>query len=141
MLWTQHRKRSLVCKDEVLHIGSDKKWVGPRNYSRCTSVHSTGGWLFKISRFKPRPYVPLSLRKKVIEICHNSKFAVHGGILATEAKVNQESFWRGILKDVSHYVRKCSSCQFNKRGIPQRVSTGKNGTTRESTITLSHTKS
>jgi hypothetical protein len=67
------------------------------------------------------------LRKDVIEICHNSKFAGHGGILATEARVNQDFFWRGILKDVTNYVKKCPSCQLNKRGITQKVPTGKVG--------------
>jgi hypothetical protein len=85
------------------------------------------GRLFKINRLKPRLYVPQSLRKEVIEMCYNSKFAGHDGILATEARINQDFLRRRILKDVTDYVKKCSSCQLNKRGMPQRVPTGKVG--------------
>jgi hypothetical protein len=42
--------------------------------------------LFKIGRLKPRIYVPLILREKVIYLCHDSPFAGHGGIVTTEPR-------------------------------------------------------
>ena len=86
-----------------------------------------GGRIFKISRFKPKLYVPQPMRKLVIQMCHDSKFSGHGGILATDARIKQDFFWKGSLQDVTKYIKKCTSCQRNKRGAPQKVPTGKVG--------------
>ncbi len=86
-----------------------------------------GGRIFKISRFKPKLYVPQPMRKLVIQMCHDSKFSGHGGILATDARIKQDFFWKGSLQDVTKYIKKFTSCQRNKRGAPQKVPTGKVG--------------
>ena len=86
-----------------------------------------GGRLFKISRFKPRLYVPQSMRNSIMSMCHDSKFAGHCGIAATDARINQDFFWKGSLRDITNFIKRCPSCQKNKRGVPQKVPTGKVG--------------
>ena len=117
------------CVKMITYISDPIKSTGtdPEVIQEAPQYIVQGGRLFKISRFKPRLYVPQMMREKVISICHESKFAGHGGILATEARVNQDFFWKGSLRDITKFVKKCTSCQMNKRGVPQKVPTGKVG--------------
>ncbi len=86
-----------------------------------------GGRLFKVSRLKPRLYVPKRLREVVIASCHDSKLAGHGGIYATYCRVSLDYFWKRMEKDVAKYVKTCSTCQSGKHGPYQHVHSGKVG--------------
>ena len=95
--------------------------------SKAQSFIVQGGRLFKVSRFKPRLYVPKKMREAVIASCHDSRLAGHGGHYATSCRVSLDYFWTGIEKDVANYVKTCTICQKGKHGPYQHVYSGRIG--------------
>ena len=65
---------------------------------------------------KGRVYVPpdIDLRRAVLEQCHNSPSAGHGGIHATYAVVSSHYWWPGMQSFVEKYVQGCNTCARKK---------------------------
>ena len=59
--------------------------------------------------------VPLSLRKKVIFNCHDSKASGHFGQNKTVSRLKQRFIWHGMRQDVLNCVRTCQICNTNKK--------------------------
>ncbi|KMQ86215.1 gag-pol polyprotein [Lasius niger] len=71
-----------------------------------------------------RIYIPVSLRRRVIETFHNTS---HPGIKATRKTIAQRFIWPSINKDVADWVRTCLPCQRAKiqrhnQRIPEHIS-------------------
>ena len=71
--------------------------------------------------------VPKKLRRKVMEIAHDSIFGGHMGVKKTEDRILSKFYWPGMHQDVaSSYCRSCDVCQktVSKDGV-SRVPLGK----------------
>lgn len=58
--------------------------------------------------------VPMNLRKSVLEECHDSVNAAHGGIFKTLYRLRQDYFWPKIKRDAIAHVRDCEMCKTTK---------------------------
>lgn len=58
-------------------------------------------------------------KTKIIEEHHLSLIGGHQGIQRTYHKLKGYITWPGMKKDVEEYIRKCKSCQLNKRTKPE----------------------
>jgi transposase InsO family protein len=63
--------------------------------------------------YKGRVYIPksLSLRKRVVRLCHDSSSAGHPGRRGTLELVSQLYWWPGLATFVNKYVAGCDTCQ------------------------------
>ena len=59
--------------------------------------------------------VPTSLKKVVLELCHDSKTAGHLGQQKTYHRVRQSFYWHNLSQDCTEYVKGCSICNQNKK--------------------------
>ena len=55
--------------------------------------------------------VPVSMRQRVLRMCHDDTVAGHVGIHRTHELVSRSYSWRTMTKDVREYVRSCPECQ------------------------------
>ena len=58
--------------------------------------------------------VPYSLQKRATQFAHSSNGAVHTGPDRTKWFAHRHFFWRGMDKNISDYVRRCSNCHIHK---------------------------
>ena len=67
-------------------------------------------------RYKGRFYVPKdeSLRRKIVQLHHDSLIAGHGGEQKTLELLKRTYWWPGCATYVSKYVQGCATCQQNK---------------------------
>ena len=70
--------------------------------------------------------VPKKLRRKVMELAHDSMLGGHMGIKKTEDRILSNFFWPGMHQDVASYCRSCDICQRTvAKGGATRVPLGK----------------
>ncbi|KAG9017981.1 hypothetical protein FRB90_012756 [Tulasnella sp. 427] len=69
-----------------------------------------------ILRFKQRIYVPAAeeIKRQILELCHDSQMAGHGGQAKTLELVQRGSYWPSLKGYVNRYVEACDACQRNK---------------------------
>ena len=69
-----------------------------------------------ILTYKGRIYIPAddSLRRAILQRCHDHESASHPGFLKTRQLVAAEFWWPGLASFVRHYVEGCALCQQNK---------------------------
>ncbi|KAK9395798.1 hypothetical protein NXF25_019159 [Crotalus adamanteus] len=60
--------------------------------------------------FGVKLYVPLVLRPRVLQRCHDAKLAGHFGFVKTLHLTRCQFWWPTLRKDVEHYVKACSVC-------------------------------
>ncbi|XP_061191756.1 uncharacterized protein LOC133199998 [Saccostrea echinata] len=72
-------------------------------------------WLHDSDTRSLRLFVPRSLRRKVIEICHDPPYSGHQGERRTLDRVKRSFYWYGLTADVLHYVSSCAICGTEKR--------------------------
>ena len=84
------------------------------------------GHLRRRGDFRDQFVVPVSLRKLVINACHDLPSS--GGHLAFKAtfdKVRDRYWWPTVHTDVQHHVKSCLSCQHRKTSHrPPKLPTG-----------------
>lgn len=61
-----------------------------------------------------RIYVPKALRPSVLQDCHDSQEAAHGGLFKTLARVRQDYYWPKMKADVMKHLRGCETCKLIK---------------------------
>lgn len=64
-----------------------------------------------VSRTKPRPLVPLCLRKKILQQLHSLG---HPGVRATRRLMSERFVWHGMAKDVATFCKSCQACASTK---------------------------
>ena len=70
--------------------------------------------------------VPKDLRKKVMEIAHDTMLAGHMGVKKTEDRILTNFYWPGIHQDVVSFCRSCDVCQRTvSKGRVAKVPLGK----------------
>ncbi|GFS08316.1 Pol polyprotein [Elysia marginata] len=67
--------------------------------------------LCDVSTGQPRPLVPQSFQRHVIEAIHN---LAHPGRKATVKLVSQRFVWHGLKKQVNQWAKECLACQQSK---------------------------
>ena len=58
--------------------------------------------------------IPKSMIKFVLELCHDSPLAGHGGIQDTVERIREHFFFTNLVSIVGDYVRSCHQCQSRK---------------------------
>ena len=76
-----------------------------------------------ILTYKGCVYVPAddSLRRTILERCHDHESAGHPGFLKTHQLVAAEFWWLGLASFVRQYVEGCAKCQQNKTNMHPTV--------------------
>ena len=70
--------------------------------------------------------VPKDLRKKVMEVAHDTMLAGHMGVKKTEDRILTNFYWSGIHQEVVSFCRSCDVCQRTvSKGRVARVPLGK----------------
>jgi hypothetical protein len=59
-------------------------------------------------------YVPMTFRKTIIQLNHDSEYARHLGIDKTSDLVSRNFYWPKMRKDISNYVKACKTCPTKK---------------------------
>jgi hypothetical protein len=60
------------------------------------------------------PVIPASLRYEVMKACHDDPTAGHLGFRRTYKKIHDRFWWKGMKKDVKHWVDSCQDCATRK---------------------------
>jgi len=81
-----------------------------------TSSHKHYTWENNELRRKGRLVVGIDgiLRKKILQWLHASAEGGHSGMNATMKRVKAVVYWKGLNKDIKHFIQRCSVCQQNK---------------------------
>jgi len=61
--------------------------------------------------------IDLTLRKKILQWLHASEEGGHSGMNATVKRVKVVVYWKGLNKDIKHFIQRYSVCQQNKYDI------------------------
>ncbi|KAK3908557.1 Pro-Pol polyprotein [Frankliniella fusca] len=75
---------------------------------------------------QPVIIVPSSLRKKILENCHDSILGGHYGVQKTLALIESTYWWQDMKKDTRDYVKSCQACgefkpKLTKDGLLQPI--------------------
>ena len=98
-LWTNYEVLTVV--DDVLTVSIKPKVSGPEQQSA---------------------YVPPSLRRQVISLCHDTVTSGHFYYWKTLHLVKRYFIWPGMRKDIQVYCQGCHTCATKKQaGNPQRA--------------------
>ena len=69
--------------------------------------------------------VPKTLRRKVVEVAHDSIFEGHLGIKKTKNRIQTNFYWPGMQGDITSFCRSCDVCQkTTAKGSVPRVPLG-----------------
>ena len=69
--------------------------------------------------------VPKILRRKVMEVAHNSIFGGHLGIKKTKDRIQTNFYWPGMQSDITSFCKSCDVCQkTTAKGSVPRVPLG-----------------
>lgn len=55
--------------------------------------------------------IPISLRKNILKLAHNSLTAGHMGISNTKARASAQFYWPGLSTDIHRWCTECTECQ------------------------------
>ena len=72
-------------------------------------------WTYREGRSKCL-IVPIELRDRMLYFCHDSKDSGHLGQSKSLDKLYEKFYWYGMPKDCIIYVKRCSTCNKNKKG-------------------------
>ena len=114
-----NKKDLIKMQEEDLTLQKLKQLKGTETRKRyVVSYEKQGGIWYRIRQKKddvgdPRKQilVPKSLRERVMGVAHDSRFARHLGLKKTEDRIQTNSFWPGLRKDVTSLFRSCDVCQ------------------------------
>ena len=67
--------------------------------------------LCDLSAGRPRPVVPVAWRRRVFDLFHGLS---HPSIRATRSLIASKLVWKGLQKQIGHWVRTCIPCQSSK---------------------------
>ena len=67
--------------------------------------------LCDLSAGRPRPVVPVAWRRRVFDLFHGLS---HPSIRATRSLIASKFVWKGLQKQIGHWVRTCIPCQSSK---------------------------
>lgn len=100
----------------MLHLQGPEK--GELKGQDDGTFHLSRGVLYKTNPGRGRKFrlvVPSSLRRKIVQSCHDSPTGGHFGVEKTQAKIAERYWWPGLPASVKTYVASCLFCQMNKR--------------------------
>lgn len=63
--------------------------------------------------------VPVSLRRTVMEVHHDSPVGAHRGAKKTLEKLKTRYWWPGMKIDIENYIKSCRKCERTKRSWPE----------------------
>lgn len=72
-------------------------------------------WVDDVGSRSLRLFAPRSLRRKIIEGCHDPPSSGHQGEKKTLERVKRSFYWYGLTADVLHYVATCAMCGASKK--------------------------
>ena len=73
--------------------------------------HSGRTLLCDISQGRPRPLVPLAMRRAIFDKLHSLS---HPGIKASRLLISERYVWRKMKRDIANWTRTCHHCQQSK---------------------------
>ena len=65
----------------------------------------------KLGECSKKIMVPKTLRRKVIEVAHDSFFGEHLGIKKTKDRIQTNFYWPGMQGDITSFCKSCDVCQ------------------------------
>ena len=114
---TKERLGSMQREDESLRKYGDMKDILVRGDFEVTYEWHKG-ILYRTRRRKDgdgeyvrQVMTPNALRKRVMELAHDSVFSGHLGTRRTEERIQASFYWPGMHKDITSFCRSCDICQ------------------------------
>jgi len=97
----------------------DKLWGQDLNKGEDLgfSVDFTSGLVYKnrsLHKRSDKLLVPAALRRKLLELYHDSLFAGDNGIARTYDRLRREFYWGGMYQNCKDYVSACQICNMRK---------------------------
>jgi hypothetical protein len=59
--------------------------------------------------------LPFEKRRKVMQVAHDSDWAMHYGVVKTTQRIQAHFYWPTMTKDINDYVKSCVACQKHAR--------------------------
>ena len=107
------RKQIIEAQSKEPKIREIKKEL-EKNEGKITHYRLREGIVYWVSEKEPsgkmKIYVPSSLRRKVLENCHDSILGAHYGARKTLALMETTYWWPEIKSDTKQYVASCQKC-------------------------------
>jgi len=75
--------------------------------------------LYRIGKIPEDPWrlvIPRELRKEIMEMLHDSKWAGHPGMSRMKASLGSRYYWPRMREDIESWVKCCRACAMAKRG-------------------------
>lgn len=94
---------------EVIQEQAKDEWCTVMS-SKPTFHTLESGLVTKIIKGKSKVVVPRSLKRKVLELYHDSDMTGHLGIDQTYKRISKIFYWQNIFADVRNYVSSCKLC-------------------------------
>lgn len=69
---------------------------------------------FELEKYKWKLVVPETVRKEIMQQCHDDPGAAHMGFYKTLNKIKNEYYWPKMTKSIAEYVKLCDACKANK---------------------------
>lgn len=84
-----------------------------------SEAHEDVEWRDELLFVKGKVFIPKinSLRTKLIDHFHNSRYGGHSGIYRTWNRLAYSFTWEGMKQDVRRYVLHCDTCQIIKSDL------------------------
>lgn len=76
-----------------------------------------GNQLYRIKKEGIRKVIQEYEKQGLLYLMHDHELSAHFGIKATQDKIKEKYWWKGMLKDIERYVKSCERCQ--RRNKPQ----------------------
>ena len=92
-------KEQLFCKDGILMY----RWEEPEREDSEKIV------------------VPRNMRDEILKLGHENIVAGHFGVEKTRQRLKMTYFWPGMSADIDLFVKACSACERNKKGVRNKV--------------------
>ena len=99
-----------IVKDS--HSDALKSWLGEyKNLKLINDIIFREYENSKVKKTHLQLVVPVSLRKKVIELCHDNVLSGHLGRDKTWSRIRERYFWPGCQMETADYVKNCMVCK------------------------------
>ncbi len=102
------------CRAAKLYLESGKKNFDVSTLGSLKRYRKHLHIVQDVLKWKNKYVVPHSLRKSILELCHDHPMSGHFAIERTHQRFKNNYFWPGAPTDVLNYVNNCQKCnEFN----------------------------
>ena len=88
-----------------------------KNFNKYPNFKEENGILYRLEGERKLQVIRDYEFEGLMYMVHDHELSGHFGVKATQNRVKENYWWKGMMKDIEGYVKSCEKCQ--KRGKPQ----------------------